>query len=64
MNEYNKLTEDEKYELGFRLAKGEITRECKGADWFNMKLKTGRRVVGSYDWHSENADFKKLIIRS
>ena len=50
------LTKEEQEELGESLAQGGISRSCSRicVDWFNKDLSTGKRVVGSYRWGSED----------
>jgi len=48
------LTKAEQKELSEQLAAGNISRSCPRAriDWFNVTLKNGTRVAGSYRWES------------
>ena len=50
------LTKEEQEELGESIAQGDISRSCSRicVDWFNNLLSTGKRVVGSYVWDSED----------
>lgn len=62
LNQTN-LTAEECSELNDEIAGGNISRSCpaKRADWFNIKLSTGRRVSGAYEWESEG-DFLRLNV--
>ena len=59
------LSNQELKALADRIAGGDISRSCKRAkvDWFNVRLSTGRRAVGSYAWGSENGEFLRLVVR-
>lgn len=60
-----KLTDTESAELVDRIASGEITRSCKRTrrDWFDVRLSSGRRAVGCYEWETGNGEFARLDVR-
>lgn len=62
MNDYNKLTDEERIELGDRLASGDISCAFANSDWFNLKLSSGRKVCGAYKHDSELGDFIRLAV--
>ena len=64
-NEYDALTTDEKTELAEKIAGGiGINAEPgQSRDLFEITLRSGRTVSGSYVWGMELGDFEWLMIR-
>ena len=58
---YFKLTDEERTEMGHRIANGEI-EPGEGIDKFALDLESGRKVSGSYSWGSEWAEYIELDI--
>ena len=64
MNEYMNLNREETAELADKLAAGDCWADdsAEDTDCFDIQLTTGRRVSGSYRWHSGPGEFIELKI--
>ena len=63
-NEYMKLTDVERTELGGRIAAGHVQpRPSEKIDDFSCILSSGRKVSGSYHWESSWGEYLAFEIK-
>ena len=60
---WSELSQDERRELGERIAGGDIWNETEGEDCFDIALKcSGRNVSGRYLWESGMGEYEELTV--